>query len=350
MLKLTVNATKPYDIIIARDILNSCCDYIKPITKAKKILVISDSNVAPIYAKKIVFALEKEGFNANLFTFPAGEKNKTLETVSKMLEAMCRFSLTREDLVIALGGGVTGDMAGFAASIYLRGIDFVQIPTSLLAQVDSSVGGKTGCDLAFGKNLAGSFHNPRLVLIDTATLDTLPGEFFCDGMGEVIKYGLIKDNKLFEGLAAEGTDSADLEEIIYSCVDIKRQIVESDFKESGERRLLNFGHTLAHAIELYYDFCGITHGEAVGIGMIMITKASEKNGLTKAGTAEKIEKMLKSFNLKTKIDAPLSELLKLCCRDKKTAGQFINLVLIKEIGEAFVHTIPLRELESFFGV
>ena len=350
MLKLTVNATKPYDIIIDRDLLNSCCDYIKQITKAKKILVISDSNVAPIYAKKIVFALEKEGFNANLFTFPAGEKNKNLETVSKMLEAMCRVSLTREDLVIALGGGVTGDMAGFAASIYLRGIDFVQIPTSLLSQVDSSVGGKTGCDLPFGKNLVGSFYNPRLVLIDTATLDTLPSEFFCDGMGEVIKYGAIKDKELFENILVEGTDNFSLEDMICACVNIKRQVVERDFKESGERRLLNFGHTLAHAIELYYDFCGITHGEAVGVGMLLITRAAEKNGLTKTGTAEKIEKMLKEFNLKTQVEAPLNELLKLCQRDKKTSGQSINLVLLREIGDAFVHTIPLSELESFFGV
>ncbi len=350
MLKLTVKADKPYDIIIDRDLLNSCPHHIKSITNAKKILVISDSNVAPIYAKKIVFSLEKEGFNANLFTFPAGEKNKTLETVSKMLEAMCRFSLTREDLVIALGGGVTGDMAGFAASIYLRGIDFVQIPTSLLAQVDSSVGGKTGCDLPFGKNLAGSFHNPRLVLIDTATLDTLPGEFFCDGIGEVIKCGAIKDKELFESLLAEGTDNLSLEDIIYACVNIKRQVVEKDFKESGERRLLNFGHTLAHAVERYYNFCGITHGEAVGIGMLLITKAAERKGLTKIGTAEKIEKVLKSFNLKTEINVPMAELLQLCHNDKKTAGQFINLVLLKEIGESFVHKIPLSELESFFEV
>ncbi len=349
MLKMTVAASTPYDILIGRDILGQCCDFIKPLTKAKKILVISDSNVAPLCAKKIVFALEKESFNASLFTFPAGEENKTLQTVSVMLDAMCRFGLTREDLVIAVGGGVTGDMVGFAASIYLRGIDFIQIPTSLLSQVDSSVGGKTGCDLPFGKNLAGAFHNPRLVLIDTATLDTLPSEFFCDGMGEVIKTGAIKDEKLFNCLSAEDSDLS-LEKIIYSCVNIKRQVVENDFKEAGERRLLNFGHTLGHAIELYYDFKGITHGEAVGVGMLMITRASEKNGLTEAGTADKIEALLKEFNLKTYVDAPLTELLALCRRDKKSTAEFINLVLLSEIGKAYVHKIPLDELESFFGV
>ncbi len=349
MLKMTVAAPTPYDILIDRDILGQCCDFIKPLTKAKKILVISDSNVAPLYAKKIVFALEKENFNASLFTFPAGEENKMLQTVYSMLDAMCRFGLTREDLVIAVGGGVTGDMVGFAASIYLRGIDFIQIPTSLLSQVDSSVGGKTGCDLPFGKNLVGAFHNPRLVLIDTATLDTLPSEFFCDGMGEVIKTGAIKDEKLFNCLSAEGSDLS-LEEIIYSCVNIKRQVVENDFKEAGQRRLLNFGHTLGHAIELYYDFKGITHGEAVGVGMLMITKAAEQNGLTKAGTAEKIRCLLKEFNLKTQVDAPLTELLTLCRRDKKSTAEFINLVLLNEIGNAYVHKIPLEKLESFFGV
>ena len=349
MLKMTVAAPTPYDILIDRDILGQCCDFIKPLTKAKKILVISDSNVAPLYAKKIVFALEKENFNASLFTFPAGEENKTLQTVYSMLDAMCRFGLTREDLVIAVGGGVTGDMVGFAASIYLRGIDFIQIPTSLLSQVDSSVGGKTGCDMPFGKNLVGAFHNPRLVLIDTATLDTLPSEFFCDGMGEVIKTGAIKDEKLFNCLSAEGSDLS-LEEIIYSCVNIKRQVVENDFKEAGQRRLLNFGHTLGHAIELYYDFKGITHGEAVGVGMLMITKAAEQNGLTKAGTAEKIQCLLKEFNLKTQVDAPLTELLTLCRRDKKSTSEFINLVLLNEIGNAYIHKIPLEKLESFFGV
>ncbi len=349
MLKMTVAASTPYDILIDRDILGQCCDFIKPLTSAKKILVISDSNVAPLYAKKIVFALEKENFNASLFTFPAGEENKTLQTVSAMLDAMCRFGLTREDMVIAVGGGVTGDMVGFAASIYLRGIDFIQIPTSLLSQVDSSVGGKTGCDLPFGKNLVGAFHNPRLVLIDTATLDTLPSEFFCDGMGEIIKTGAIKDEKLFNCLSAEDCDLS-LEKIIYACVDIKRTVVEKDFKESGERRLLNFGHTLGHAIELYYDFRGITHGEAVGVGMLMITRAAEQQGLTKAGTAERLEKILKEFNLKTQVDAPTKDLLALCHRDKKSTSQFINLVLIKEIGCAYVHKIPLKELESFFGV
>ena len=349
MLKMTVAAPPPYDILIDRDFLGQCCDFIKPLTKAKKILVISDSNVAPLYAKKIVFALEKENFNASLFTFPAGEENKTFGTVSSMLDAMCRFGLTREDLVIAVGGGVTGDMVGFAASIYLRGIDFIQIPTSLLSQVDSSVGGKTGCDLPFGKNLVGAFHNPRLVLIDTATLDTLPSEFFCDGMGEVIKTGAIKDKKLFDSLSSEDSDLS-LEKIIYSCVDIKRNVVENDFREAGQRRLLNFGHTLGHAIELYYDFKGITHGEAVGVGMLMITRASEKNGLTEAGTADKIESLLKEFNLKTQVDAPLNELLTLCRRDKKSTAEFINLVLLSEIGKAYVHKIPIDELESFFGV
>ncbi len=349
MLKMTVNADKPYDIIIQRDLLDNCCDYIKQVTKAKKILVISDSNVAPLYAKKILFALEKENFDTSLFAFPAGEENKNLQTVENMLDAMSRFGLSRQDLVIAVGGGVTGDMVGFAAAIYLRGIDFIQIPTSLLSQVDSSVGGKTGCDTKFGKNLVGAFHNPRLVLIDTATLDTLPSEFFCDGMGEIIKAGAIRSEKLFDSLCFPDAEQC-LENIIYSCVDIKRVVVENDFRENGERMHLNFGHTLAHAIEFYYNFCGITHGEAVGVGMVMITEAAEKNGLTQAGTAQRIKAVLGDFGLPTEVDAPLDELLRLCRRDKKSTAKDINLVLLHRIGEAYTHKIPIDELEAFFGV
>lgn len=349
MLKMTVNADNPYDIIIERDILDNCCDYIKQVTQAKKILVISDSNVAPLFAKKIVFALEKENFDTSLFTFPAGEENKNLATVEDMLDAMSRFGLTRRDLVIAVGGGVTGDMAGFAAAIYMRGIDFVQVPTSLLSQVDSSVGGKTGCDTSFGKNLVGAFHNPRLVLIDTATLDTLPSEYFCDGMGEIIKAGAIRSIRLFSSLECPNADQH-LEDIIYSCVDIKRRVVENDFKESGERMHLNFGHTLAHAIELYYNYRGITHGEAVGVGMVMITEAAEAKGLTAQGTARRIKAVLGDFGLRTKVDAPVDELLKLCRRDKKAAAREINLVLLRDIGEAYIHKIPVDELEDFFGV
>ena len=349
MLKMTVNATKPYDIIIERDILENCCEYIKQVTSAKKVLVISDSNVAPLYAKKIVFALEKENIGASLFTFPAGETNKNPATVLNMLDAMSKFGLTRKDLVIAVGGGVTGDMAGFAAAIYMRGIDFIQIPTSLLAQVDSSVGGKTGANTDYGKNIIGAFHNPLLVLIDTATLDTLPSEYFCDGMGEIIKAGAIRSKELFNELQYPN-EKQQLEKIIYSCVDIKRVIVENDFNEKNERMLLNFGHTLGHAIEKYYDYHGVTHGEAVGIGMVMITEASERNGLTKIGTAQKIKALLNDFGLKTQVDAPISELLELCKRDKKAALNDINLVLLKDIGEAFVYKFPVSELEEFFGV
>ncbi len=349
MLKMTVGAEKPYDILIERDILDNCCEYIKQVTQAEKILVITDSNVAPLYAKKILFALEKEGYDTSLFTFPAGEENKNLKTVENMLDAMSRFGLSRKDLVIAVGGGVTGDMAGFAAAIYLRGIDFIQIPTSLLSQVDSSVGGKTGCDTSYGKNLVGAFHNPRLVLIDTATLDTLPSEFFCDGMGEIIKAGAIRSEKLFNALSTPDAQQR-LEDVICSCVDIKRIVVENDFREKGERMHLNFGHTLAHAIELYYNFRGITHGEAVGVGMLMITEASEKNGLTEEGTAQRIKDLLCDFGLKTQVDAPLDELLKLCRRDKKSTVKDINLVLLHRIGEAYTHKIPVDDLEAFFGV
>ena len=280
--------------------------------------------------------------------FPAGEINKNLNTVAAMYNTMADFRMSRKDIVVALGGGVCGDMAGFAAATYMRGIEFIQIPTSLLAQVDSSVGGKTGADIPQGKNLVGAFHQPSLVMIDPDVLGTLPEKYFCDGMGEVIKYGCIKDKDLFETL--ENKNAKDIiEDIIEKCVSIKRDVVSRDERESGERMLLNFGHTLGHSLEKIYDFEGLSHGEAVAIGMVMITKAGERAGLTEIGCTEKITALCKKYGLPTEDGADSGLIAQICAGDKKAGNGEVNLVLLKKIGESFIRKTPLDRLESFIS-
>lgn len=253
---------------------------------------------------------------------------------------MLNAKISRSDLVIALGGGVIGDLAGFAASSFLRGVKLVQIPTSLLAQVDSSVGGKVAVDLPQGKNLAGAFYHPKLVLIDPDVLNTLPPHFISDGMGEVIKYGCIKDRTLFDRLCAHASFEdlkPELTEIIARCVDIKRVVVEADQFDTGERMLLNFGHTLAHTIEQYYHYERESHGEAVGIGMYQITRIAEEKGLTATGCAEKIKKALEIYGLPTSCGLPMSSLTEAVKLDKKNLNGHLNVVLLKEIGESYVY-------------
>ena len=349
MKKLTVNVGSPYDILIEKGIMGDCGKYIRKVTNAQKAAIISDTNVAPLYLETVQKSLESEGFAVFCYVFPAGEASKTTATAIKAVEFLADCALTREDIVVALGGGVCGDTAGFAAAIYLRGIKFVQIPTTLLSQVDSSVGGKTGVDLPQGKNLCGAFHQPALVLIDPNALDTLTEHYFRDGMGEVIKYGCIKSPELFERLERE--DPRDfIEELIFECVDIKRGVVERDEKETGERALLNFGHTAGHGIEKLGGFTEISHGEAVGIGMLLITEAGENAGLTQRGTAERIKKMLEKYGMKTKCPYPLKDVVAAMSSDKKRTGSSIKLVLLKEIGTSFIHPVENDKTEEFFGL
>ena len=349
MRKITVSGNTPYEILIDAGILSECGVYVRKVTSAKKALIICDTNVFPLYGGTVKKSLEENGFKVFSHVFTAGEASKNLDTVSGMIKAMCEAELSRTDIVIALGGGVVGDMAGFASAIYLRGIDFIQIPTTLLSQVDSSVGGKTGCDLSFGKNLIGAFHNPRLVLIDPTTIETLPARYKNDGIGEIIKYGLIKSEKLFDTLLNCNSIDDVLTDVIFECVDIKRQVVENDFTEKGERMLLNFGHTIGHAIEKYQNFEGLAHGEAIGVGMLIITKAAETAGLTEQGTKEKIEKVLNKFSLPTSAGVKNKELVEIMLYDKKRRGDNINLVLIEKVGKSFVKEMPIKDLKVFLA-
>ena len=330
---------RSYPIIIAKGLIDKISEKVKNVYKGKKIFILTDENVNKYYGKKVVSALS-EYFDVKLVSLKAGEETKNFNTLPMVYNELLDFNLTRSDLIITLGGGVIGDLGGFVASSYLRGIDFIQVPTSLLAQVDSSVGGKVAVDLERGKNLVGSFYHPKAVLIDPEVLNTLDNRFFIDGMAEVIKYGCIKDKMFFEFLyeMENNSDVIDnMERVIHKCCDIKRIVVESDEKDKGERMLLNFGHTLGHAIEQYYNYTKYTHGEAVAIGMYEITKISEAKGLTVKGTAERIKEILIKYNLPYKMDVNIEEILDTINLDKKKLGKSLNLIILKEIGNSEIY-------------
>lgn len=347
-MKLTVNlGENSYPIYIENGILSQAGAYIAEIFTGKRIMVISDDNVFPLYGDKLLSSLP--GYECHSLVLAHGETTKDFQTLPKVYSALLEAKLTRSDLIIALGGGVIGDLAGFAAASYLRGIKLVQIPTSLLAQVDSSVGGKVAVDLPQGKNLVGAFFHPKMVLIDPSVLDTLPPHFVSDGMGEVIKYGCIKDATLFDRLCAHPSFDGlkpELTDIIARCVDIKRVVVEADQFDTGERMLLNFGHTLAHTIEQYYHYERESHGEAVGIGMYQITKIAEEKGLTESGCADKIKKALDIYGLPSSCGIPMDKLKAAVTLDKKNLNGKLNVVLLKNIGESFVYP---TDAEFFTG-
>ena len=348
MKEIFVKTGRPYNILIEHDILDKSGEYIRHLTKAVRAVIVSDTNVSPIYSQRVKKSLESNGFETSVFVFEAGESSKRLSTIEAMYKHFFENNITRTDIIIALGGGVTGDMAGFASATYLRGIDFVQIPTSLLAQVDSSVGGKTAVDLPTGKNLVGAFWQPILVLIDPETLKTLPEKFFKDGLGEVIKYGCIRSERLFERLEKENARDF-IDDIIYECVSIKRDVVENDERDTGERAILNFGHTLGHALEKLNDYSNLTHGEAVSAGSAIITNISEKNGLTENGTAKRLENLLKKYDLPTNSEFSLSEIVKATRGDKKSTGNSIKFVFLEKIGKCFVKKIDISNFGEFFG-
>ncbi len=347
-IKISVEKPKHYDILIKNGLLAKSGELIKTAVKGKTCLIVSDSNVAPLYLETVENSLKNAGFNTANYIFPAGEESKNLATVEEILGAMCEAGLTRTDFAVALGGGVCGDLTGFASAIFQRGIRYIGIPTTLLAQIDSSVGGKTGCDLVYGKNLAGAFHAPSMVLIDPDCLTTLPEKVYNDGLGEAIKYGCIKSASLFNRLLNEDARSF-INELIYECVMIKKNITENDFFDKGERMLLNFGHTIGHSIEKYYNYRDITHGEAVGIGMVVMAVAAEQGGDCEIGTAEKITECLHKYNLPATTSIDKVRLCEGALGDKKRIGSDINLVIPKKIGTCVVKRIPADSMSEYIG-
>lgn len=328
-----------YPIYIENDLLRHAAPRIGEIFSGRRIMIISDDNVYPRYGEQLTKQLSAD-YECSRLILPHGEPTKSFQSLPGIYGALLEAKITRSDLIIALGGGVIGDLAGFAAASFLRGVRFVQIPTSLLAQVDSSVGGKVAVDLPQGKNLAGAFYQPEMVLIDPLVLDTLETHFINDGMGEVIKYGCIKDAGLFHTLETHRS-FADLKDelpsVIQRCVDIKRIIVEHDQFDTGERMLLNFGHTLGHTIEQYYHYERESHGEAVAIGMYQISKLAEDSGLTVTGAAAHIKEILQTYGLPSECGLPLQELIPAIAVDKKNLNDKLNVILLHDIGAGYIH-------------
>lgn len=348
-MKLTVNlGEKSYPIYIENHILGNAGNYIPEVFSGKRIMIVSDDQVFPLYGEMLISGL-RDSYECHTLVLPHGENTKSFETLPLLYSAFLNAKISRSDLVIALGGGVIGDLTGFAAASYLRGIKFVQVPTSLLAQVDSSVGGKVAVDLPEGKNLVGAFYQPALVLIDPSVLTSLPKRFVNDGMGEVIKYGCIKDASLFE-LLEEFSSFEELSEvfpsIIARCVDIKRTVVEHDQFDTGERMLLNFGHTLAHTIEQRCSYTRESHGEAVAIGMYQLSLIAEEKGLTSAGTANRILNLLKAYGLPYESGFSLNELTEAIRLDKKNLNNTLNIVLLKKIGESYIYPADVQFFEG----
>ena len=339
---------REYDILIQRGILSQAGERLRALLpRASKLAVVTDTNVHPLYFAKLKASLERAGFECWGAVIPAGEASKNPGLLTELWEDFMEFGLTRTDGVIALGGGVVGDLAGFAAATILRGVAFVQIPTTLLAQVDSSVGGKVAVDLDHGKNLAGAFYQPKLVLMDPDTLDTLPLPVFMEGMAEVVKYGCIWDADFFDFLTARPSKPelmADIEHILYTCCDIKRQVVMEDELDTGLRMILNFGHTLGHAYELAGHYTEWSHGEAVAAGMCAAAKLGVALGITPADIPERLENVVASLGLPTSISCAMDGYAAAIGLDKKGAGADITLILLDRMGHAVLHQIAKSDL------
>ena len=345
MTTVTVRASRPYEVTIGRGLLDTVGRQAAGQWKGRSAAVVSDSTVAPLYLNRVKDSLERAGFRVHSFVFPAGEDQKNGGTYLKLLEFLAARRLTRADGLIALGGGVVGDLAGFAAATFLRGIGFLQLPTTLLAAVVSSVGGKTAIDLTNGKNLAGAFYQPQAVLCDLDTLDTLPAEVFADGCAEVIKYGMIGDPALLARL--ETVDfRADPEELVARCVAQKRDLVEQDEFDTGARQLLNLGHTLGHGVEACSGYT-VSHGRAVAIGMTLVTRAAVAFGRCPAEVLPRLRRLLERYGLPDATAYSAQALYEKTLSDKKRSGDTISLVVPIAWGASQLVRIPVSELPAW---
>lgn len=351
---LTVKTKPPYDIIIASGLLETIPTDLKKSFDFGKVAIVTDNQVKTLYGERLLENLQKSGVKADLFSFPEGERSKNIETVVSLSRSLVRAGFDRKDLIIALGGGVVGDIAGFLASIYLRGIPYVQVPTTLLAQVDSSVGGKTGVDLPEGKNLLGTFYQPKKVYIDTEVLSTLPKQEIKNGLAEIVKYACIMKRSLFKYLEKLGSDLYNLPQeplqfLIYQSCKLKAQVVSKDEREGGLRRILNFGHTVGHVFESLSNY-QIPHGFAVTVGMVVEAKLSELVGVAQEKVYQPLINLLTKLELPHRIshlfsqDIDRSRFFETLSRDKKVWKGTLTLVLLQKIGKFVFYENPQPEL------
>lgn len=344
MKTVMVKASICYDVCIGGGLLQELGARARAVSHANRAAIITDDTVDALYAAKATKSLEKAGFETVKYVFPHGEASKNISTWAAILSFLASAHLTRSDLVVALGGGVPGDIAGFAAASYLRGISFIQVPTTFLAAIDSSVGGKTAVDLPEGKNLAGAFYQPHLVLCDTDTLSTLPPETFADGAAEAIKYGVLRPTKLF-GIFENGDVKASINDIIEECVALKRDVVAEDEFDHGARQFLNLGHTVGHAIEKLSCF-SITHGHAVAAGMAIAARMSESLGIMAENERKRLEQTLTRNHLPIVTAFGAKELAEAASSDKKRDGEKINLILPEKIGACRLYPAQVKALEG----
>lgn len=351
-LKITVSLPNhQYDLTIGQNLLRDIGTWASNLWQPQKIAIITDETVASYYLEIIATSLIASGFEVVSYAITPGESSKSLANAEKLYEWLATEGMTRKDGVIALGGGVVGDLAGFVASTFMRGLHFLQVPTTLLAQVDSSIGGKTGVNTASAKNLVGTFAQPDGVLIDTDTLKTLAPRRVREGIAEIVKSAAIADKQLWQRLT-ELTSSDDLlanaSEIIAACCQVKRHVVEADERDTGQRLILNFGHTVGHALENTAGYGVVTHGEAVAIGMIQISQVAESKGMMPTGITADLKQMLTKFGLPTSSEVWLvDEMYQALTHDKKTAGQEIRIILLTEIGQAKITTIETTLMKDF---
>ena len=341
---------RTYPIHIGNGLLDCLGAHILESLGEISVAVVTDDNVAPLYLARAVASLENAGLRVCHITLPHGEQTKCLDQLMDLYTFLCDSRITRKDAVIALGGGVIGDLAGLAAATYLRGVHFIQVPTTLLAQVDSSVGGKVAVDLPQGKNLVGAFYQPDFVLVDPDTLNTLTDEYWRDGLGEVVKYGCIGDEALFALLenAAPGGRAAlmaHIDEILRRCIQHKADVVAQDERDTGLRMTLNFGHTIAHAVETCQHYEGLRHGEAVALGMHLMTRLSEDKGFTAPGTADRLDALLRALDMPMALPALKKEdVISAMLMDKKFSGRVLRTIVLNKIGKCFIHPTDV----SFF--
>lgn len=346
MKTVTVNTSVKYNVLIDKGILNNAGKIVKDALGLCKICVIIDDTVDSLYGKKAVESFAEAGFTVKKIVIEHGERSKNADNLINIVSSLAKMHFTRGDMLVALGGGVVGDLCGFCAATYMRGIRFVQIPTTLLAAVDSSVGGKTAVDLPEGKNLFGAFWQPSMVICDTDTLDTLTEEFYADGTAEVIKYGMIYDKQLFDTVK---NGDWNREEVIARCIQIKRDIVSKDEFDLGIRQILNFGHTFGHGVEALSNF-SVTHGAGVAIGMCIITRALVKSGKIDKSVLDELEASLKANKLPINCDYDYKKLFDRVVGDKKRIGDAINLIVVKKIGEAEIVKMELDKIQELIKI
>lgn len=342
---------KQYSIMIEKGLLENVGQHIRNNYKSKKIAVVTDTTVDTLYGNILMDNLASQGFIVTKIVVPSGESSKSMTMLEYLYGQFSDFKLTRSDLIIAFGGGVVGDLVGFAASTFLRGVPFIQIPTTLLAQIDSSIGGKVAVNLPNGKNLVGTFYHPEAVFIDPKLLETLPIRVLRDGIAEVIKYSAISETELLHNLTRYQDEQellANIEFVIATCCQIKQKFVEEDEKDTGARMTLNFGHTIGHAIENFFEYKTYTHGEAVAIGMAHITQGSESLGITAPGTSQILTQLIQKYGLPiTATEYNHQALLESITLDKKNAHNGLHIIVLASMGKPLIHKIQVSEMHLY---